>query len=349
MTTLTFFSHIFFAALQVLLSFSITRYMLRKVAIMDQPNARSSHSIAVPRAGGVAIVITFFVGMAAIYFIGDKTHIEQKYMLGFIISSLSIACISLYDDIYNKSAQFKLFSQFIAVFFVLWAGIVLDKLAFPIIGYIDLGWAGYIISLLWIVGLTNACNFMDGLDGLLAGITVIASLFFMVISYYGGSPFVYITCYTLLAGSLGFLLLNFPPAKIFMGDVGSTFIGFTFATLAIIAARYDESHISFFVIPLLLFNVIYDVIFTLIRRKLNGERLTQAHRTHLYQLMNQIGYSHMEVSLTHYCMAFLQGLGALWMVQIAGSERLYVFIPFFLLQIIYTILIIRKAKFKKII
>lgn len=114
-----------------------------------------------------------------------------------------------------------------------------------------------------------------------------------------------------------------------MGDVGSTFISFTFATLAIIAARYDESHISFFVIPLLLFNVIYDVIFTLIRRKLNGERLTQAHRTHLYHLMNQIGFSHMEVPLTHYCMAFLQGLGALWMVQIAGSERLYVFVPFF--------------------
>lgn len=144
MTTLTFFSHIFFAALQGLLSFSITWYMYRKVVIMDQPNARSSHTITVPRAGGVAIVITFFVGMTAIYVIGDKTHIEHKYMLGFIISSLLIAAISLYDDVYNKSSQFKLFSQLIAVFFVLWSGIVLDKLAFPVIGYIDLGWAGWI-------------------------------------------------------------------------------------------------------------------------------------------------------------------------------------------------------------
>lgn len=349
MPILTFFTHIIFAASLVFISFAITWFMCHKVAIMDHPNERSSHTIAVPRGGGLAIVITFFTGMAAIYFFGDNTHIEQKYMLGFIISSLLIAAISFYDDIQNKSAQFKLVSQLLAVLLVLWSGIVLDELAFPVVGYVELGWTGYLLSLFWIIGLTNAYNFMDGLDGLVSGITVIASLFFMAISYYGGSHFVYISCYTLLAGALGFLILNTSPARIFMGDVGSTFIGFTFATLAIIAARYDESHISFFVVPLLLFNIIYDVIFTLIRRKINGEKLTQAHRTHLYQLMNRIGYSHLEVSLTHYCMTFLQGLGAIWMVQLHGSNRMYVFIPFLLLQIIYTILILRRAKQEKII
>ncbi|WP_198262778.1 glycosyltransferase family 4 protein [sulfur-oxidizing endosymbiont of Gigantopelta aegis] len=316
---------------------------------MDHPNERSSHQIAVPRGGGIAIVITFFIGMLVIYFVGDNTHIKQEYMQGFIISSLLIAGISFYDDIKSKSARFKLISQLIAVLLVLWFGIVLDELAFPIVGYVKLGWIGYVLSLFWIIGLTNAYNFMDGLDGLISGITVIASLFFMAISYYGGSHFVYISCYTLLAGSLGFLMLNRSPAKIFMGDVGSTFIGFTFATLAIIAARYDEAHISFFVVPLLLFNIIYDVIFTLIRRKLKGEKLTQAHRTHLYQLMNQIGYSHLEVSLSHYCMAFLQGIGALWMVQLQGSNRIYIFLPFLALQIIYSVLVIRKAKEKNIL
>lgn len=316
---------------------------------MDHPNERSSHQQATPRGGGIAIVITFFVGMLAIYFFGDKSHIKQNYMLGFITSSLLIAIISFYDDIQEKSAQFKLFSHIIATILVLWSGIVIDQLAFPFIGYINLGLGGYALSLFWIIGLTNAYNFMDGLDGLIGGVTIIASLFFMAICYYEGSHFVYISCYTLLAGALGFMILNFPPAKIFMGDIGSTFIGFTFATLAIIANRYDASHISFLVVPLLLFNIIYDVIFTLIRRWLNGEKLTQAHRTHLYQLMNRIGYSHLEVSLIHYCMTFSQGLGALWMLQINGNNRIYVFLPFFILQITYTTIVISKAKNKQII
>ena len=349
MLNITLYTHITFAISLAFISFAITWFMCHRVAIMDHPNERSSHNLAVPRGGGVAIVITFFIGMFTVYFIGDNTQIQQKYMLGFITSSLLIASVSFYDDIHNKSAKFKLISQLIAVFLVLWSGIVLDKLALPGLGIINLGWAGYLLSLFWIVGLTNAYNFMDGLDGLIGGITVIASLFFMAICYYEGSHFIYITCYTLLAGSLGFLILNISPAKIFMGDVGSTFIGFTFATLSIIATRYDESHVTFFVVPLLLFNIIYDVIFTLVRRRLNGEKLTQAHRTHLYQLMNQIGYSHLEVSLTHYCMAFLQGLGAIWMIQLSESNQLYTFIPFFIFQIIYTTLILRKAKQKKII
>lgn len=346
MPLLTFFSHILFAISLVFISFSITWFMCHKVAIMDHPNERSSHTSSTPRGGGLAIVITFFIGMLAIYWIGYESHIQQVYMLAFIFSSLLIAIISFYDDIFNKSARFKFFSQLIAVAVALWAGIVLNQLAFPVFGYVELGWAGYLISLFWILGLTNACNFMDGLDGLVGGITVIACLFFMAICYYEGSHFVYISSYTLLAGTLGFLLLNIPPAKIFMGDIGSTFIGFTFASLAIIAARYDNSHVSFFIVPMLLFSIIYDVVFTLFRRLLRGENIAQAHRTHLYQLMNQIGFSHLEVSLTHYCMAFLHGLGALWMIQVVGNERLYVFVPFLLLQILYTFLVIRKAREK---
>jgi len=100
---------------------------------------------------------------------------------------------------------------------------------------------------------------------------VIVSAFFCAITISQGSNFVYITCYTLIAGALGFLICNFPPARIFMGDVGSTFLGFSFAVLAIIAARYDNSHTSFLVMPLLLFNFIWDTFFTFLRRLLRGE------------------------------------------------------------------------------
>ena len=185
---------------------------------------------------------------------------------------------------------------------------------------------------------------MDGIDGLVASTAVIAGLFFMAISYYEGSTFVYITGYTIIAGSVGFLVYNAPPAKIFMGDVGSAFLGFVFAALAIIAARYDESHTSFLVMPMLLFHFIYDTMFTFIRRLLAGKNPLEAHRDHLYQLLVASGYTHLEVTLLSCCMAFLQGLGALWMVNIPGNERVFVFIPFLLIQITYSVLTLKRAR-----
>ncbi|MFK5985230.1 MAG: MraY family glycosyltransferase [Pseudomonadota bacterium] len=344
MSYLQFFSHLAFGLSLVFVAFYITRYMLYNKKIIDHPNERSSHSESIPKSGGISIVITFLFGMAVIYLFADKELVQQSYFISFVFCSALIAVISLYDDITNKSIKFKFISQVFAVLLLLAFGIVVDSISLPGIGPVSLGLAGYIISFIWIFGLTNAYNFMDGLDGLMAGITAIVSLFFMIICYSQGSSFVFISCYTLLAGSIGFLLFNFPPAKIFMGDVGSAFIGFSLAVLAIIAARYDTSHTSFLVMPLLLFNVLFDTTFTFLRRLVKGERVTQAHRSHLYQLMNQLGFSHMEVTLSQYCMVFLQGLGALWMVQIEGSERLYLYTPFFLLQSVYCYWIIRSAK-----
>lgn len=339
-----FYLHIAFGISLTLVAYIITMLMRRVVRIMDEPNLRSSHQKAVPRAGGVSIVITWLIGMAVIFYLGAINQIERVYLEGFVISALLIAIISLVDDISEKSAMFKLQTQIVAVLVVLYYGIILDEMAFPGFGYVELGWFGVVFSFFWIVGLTNAYNFMDGLDGLAGGVAVIASLFFMVITYHEGSSFVYITCYTILAGALGFLFLNFPPARIILGDVGAAFLGFVFATLAIIAARYDESHTSFLVIPLLMFHFIYDTFFTFLRRLFKGENVTQAHRTHLYQLMNRNGYSHLEVVLIQYCMVFMQGLGAMWLVQIPGDQRLFVFVPFLIFQAWYTVVVIKKAK-----
>ena len=344
MTTAQFFTHVSLGIVLTLIAYGITVMMLRRVRVMDRPNERSSHASPIPKSGGVAIVVTFLIGMGLIYYFQGQGQINERYMVGFVFSALLIATISLIDDIQQKSPLFKLVTHIFAVVVVLYLGIVIDNIALPFIGYTSIGWVGYPLSFIWILGLTNANNFMDGLDGLVGGTAVIVAMFFMAISYYEGSSFVYITCYTILAGSLGFLFLNFPPARIFLGDVGSVFLGFVFATLAIIAARYDASHTSFLVMPLLFFNFIYDTAFTLIRRMLKREALMQPHHTHLYQLLHRSGYTHKEVTLIHYCMTFLQGLGALWMVQIPGDERLFVFIPFLLFQIAYTVIVIKKAK-----
>ena len=340
------YTHIFFGITLTLVATLITWGMLKFARILDHPNDRSSHKDATPKSGGISIVVTFLIGMSFILFFFEKELVQQKYIVGFIFSSILIAVISFVDDVKEKSTLFKLGAHTFAVVVVLSTGIVIDTLYVPWAGAMSLGLFGYILSFFWILGLTNAYNFMDGIDGLAASTAVITGLFFMAINYYEGSAFVYITGYTIIAGSVGFLVYNTPPAKIFMGDVGSAFLGFVFATLAIIAARYDESHTSFLVMPMLLFHFIFDTFFTFFRRILSGENPLKGHRTHLYQLRVRSGNSHLEVTLLLSCMAFLQGLGALWVVNIPGSERLFVFIPFLLLQIIYAVLTLKTARNK---
>ncbi len=343
MTNPNLYLHILFGMFLTIVASMITLIML-KVRILDHPNDRSSHDRAVPKCGGISIVLTFFIGMVFIDYFTEHDLIKQRYMIAFVFSSILIAVISFIDDVKEKSALFKLLTQITAVIIVLYGGIVLDRLTVPWAYNVELGWLGYLISFLWILGLTNTYNFMDGIDGLVGSTALIAGMYFMAINYYEGSSFVYITGYTILAGAFGFLIFNRPPARIFMGDVGSAFLGFVFAALAIIAARYDASRTSFLVMPLLLFHFIYDTFFTMIRRLLKRQSVFKPHRTHLYQLAVRCGYTHLEVTLMLSCIAFLQGLGALWMIQIPGNERLFVFIPFLLIQLLYTYLTLRRVR-----
>lgn len=320
-----------------------TWVMLTRVRIMDVPTARSAHTVATPKSGGLAIVVTLLLGIVAIYLRG-WVQIEHTYFLGFVFSSLTIAAVSFYDDVTNKAFLVKLATQLLAVAVALSAGIVIDVISLPFVGDVPLGWLAYPVSFLWILGLTNAFNFMDGLDGLAAGVAVIASAFLLLITLRGGSTFVYVMCYAVGAGALGFLVFNFPPARIFMGDVGSATLGFVFATLAIIGARYDASHTSLMVTPLLLFTFIYDTSTTFLRRLLAGERVTEAHRTHLYQLCHRLGASDRTVALGHYAATVGLGLLAIWMVGIGGSARAGVFLPVLGAHLVYSAIVLRRAR-----
>jgi len=333
----------------MLLSSSVCWLMIKRIRIIDLPNERSSHDVPTPTSGGIAIVITFLFGVIGIYGLAEETMIKTNYFLGFVFSALLIAGISFYDDVTEKPFFLKIVGQIIGAIVVMSFGLVMNEFRLPWFEKVHLGIAGYIITFLWIIGLTNAYNFMDGLNGMAGGTAVITGLFFCLISFSQGSIFVYIICYTLIAGSLGFLLFNFPRARLFMGDVGSTFLGFVFATLAIIAALYDHSHTSLFVMPLLLFNFIYDTFFTFIRRLMLFENVFTGHKKHLYQLFNQLGYSHGAVSFSHFAVSTVQGIGAYFMVNIQNEKRMFVFIPFLIFQIIYSIVIVRKAKKAKLI
>jgi len=252
--------------------------------------------------------------------------------------------MSLYDDYKQKPLYLRLVTQIIAIIVVMSFGIIITHIDVPFLRNNPMEIISYLITFLWILGLTNAYNFMDGLHGMAAGNAVITAIFMAIISFSQGSNFTYIVCYTLIAGTAGFLVFNFPKGKLFMGDVGSTFLGFTFATLAIIASLYDNAHTSLLVIPLLLFHFIYDTFFTFIRRFLRKENVFQAHRTHLYQLFNQLGHSHTRVTLFYCAVGFAQGLGACWMICIPNQFRLLIFLPFLIFQIIYSVIIISSAK-----
>ncbi len=344
MTLTAFLQHLVFAFALFLFSSICCRIIINHYTILDNPNHRSSHTTPTPTGGGIAIVLTFFIGMGIIYIVAEATMITQKIFVGFAFSSLMIAGMSFYDDLKQKPFYLRLFTQIAAILVCIAFGIVITRFNLPFQANQSLGIIGYIITFLWILGLTNAYNFMDGLNGMAGANAVVAALFFGYISFSQGSNFTYIVCYTLTAGTLGFLIFNFPKGRLFMGDVGSTFLGFTFATLAIISSLYDNAHTSFLVIPLLLFHFIYDTFFTFVRRLMAGENVFQAHRTHLYQLFNRLGYSHTTVTLFYCAMGIIQGIGAIQMVTISGLQRLYLFLPCLMVQIIYSLIIVRAAK-----
>ncbi len=340
--------HLIFALAILCLSvFLITAALLviffRFLLVAVSLDGTSSGSIPLLRDGGLAIVAGFIIGILLIHLLGDHAPIKTPYFLAFLASLLLIVVGSFYADIMTRGHTVKPIVVLIATAMVLGGGITMDELYFPSFGKVELGWWGFPLSLLWILGLTKAFTLTDRLDGMAACTAVIGSGFFSFITFQQGSLFIYLASLVLCAASLGFLIFNWPPAKIIMGEIGSAFLGFSLAVMAVIAARYDHSHTSMLVVPLLFLHVIFDTALTSVRHLWRGEKVPFSHRTHLYQLLNQLGYSHRSVVALYSGMAVLQGLGAIWMVQIAGGSRVYVFLPFLITQAAFSAWILGRA------
>src|SRR5258706_1323542 len=251
--------------------------MQRVVRVMDLPTERSSHTRPIPKSGGLAIVLSFVVGSLVIYSFARYARVDDRYFWSFLVCGVALAAVSLIDDVTQTSFQLKLFTQLLCIPIMLGGGVVLSRLSLPVAGETGLGWIGYPLTALWLLGLVNAYNFMDGLNGMAGGVGVIAGIFLCAVAFQQSSWFVYLSSYVLIASVAGFLIFNFPVARIFMGDVGSAFLGFTFAALAIIGAEVDVGRLSFYIVPLLLFHFIFDTFFTFVRRWLNSEPLHLAH------------------------------------------------------------------------
>src|SRR5271156_4824343 len=259
----------------------IVRIMI-SIGVPDRPDARKAHSQVTPKSGGVGIVAAFLLGGSLLFRYGQVSRLAEGDFIGVIAAAVLMAAVSLLGGLLDISFLINLAPRFIAAAVAVASGLWVHVLALPIYGTLDIGWIGIPLTIFFLLFVTNAMNFIDGLNGLASGVTLLACLFLAGIAGGYGGFFVYTASLLLAGGVLGFLPFNFPRAKIFMGDVGSQFCGFTLAVLGVVASRFDGATLSFMLVPLLLSGVLFDVGFTLPRRLLAGESVTQPHRGHLY-------------------------------------------------------------------
>ena len=262
--------------------------------VLDIPNERSSHLIPTPRGGGVAIVISFSIGVLVLWSFGG---ISVQAMLALLGASGIVALVGFIDDHAPIAAHWRFLAHFSAAAWVLyWIGTPLLDLPE---GAVNLGGIGVVLCTLYLVWMLNLYNFMDGIDGI-AGIEAITvtlsgaalSMYFVVPPSSSGSVVVALLT---AAAALGFLVWNFPPAKIFMGDAGSGFLGILMGTLSLMAGL--EAPVLFWSWVILLGVFVVDATVTLFRRLARRQRLYEAHRSHAYQFASRRLGSHRPVSL----------------------------------------------------
>ncbi len=274
-----------------------------KLNAVDKPKDRGLHTKTMPRMGGLAIYFGFIIAIIISTYVADLFSIQ---LIGFLMAATLIVAVGILDDIHNLSAKVKLAFQIIAGLIVISTGTRIENIFYPF--YVDLAPLDDIITLIWIVGITNAMNIIDGVDGLAAGVSTINSFFLMILCVLTGDP-LSILFTTALAGScLGFLPRNFSPAEIFMGDTGSTFLGFVLAVSSIMGVFKSYALLSVVIATFAIALPILDTAFAMLRRFFTGKPIMQADRGHLHHRLVDKGFSHKQTVLILYFISIVSGL-----------------------------------------
>ena len=275
--------------------------------LLDLPNARSSHTRPTPRGGGLVIVLVILGGLLGAYFVAGMG--DGRVLVCYGTGALVIAAISWLDDLRGVANRLRFAVHFVGAALLVAGGWWATGVTLPGGVVLPFGLLGIPLTLFWVVGLTNAYNFMDGIDGLAGGQAAIAGGAWAVWGMLTNDPWSLLLG-TLLAGSsLGFLAHNWPPARIFMGDVGSAFLGYTVAALPLVAARRTPTALLAGV--LIVWPFLWDAGFTFLRRWRRGENVWAAHRSHLYQRLVIAGWSHRRSTLLYLGLALTGAAAAL--------------------------------------
>ena len=276
-----------------LISFASTPVVIgvaNKIKALDIPkDERRVHKKPIPLIGGLAIFYGFVVSVLCFAVIDKPT-------MGILIGALIMVTVGVIDDIKDLSAKVKLVFQIIAALIAISFGVEIGYVANPFSEwfgplYLSLGWISIPITVVWIIGVTNAVNLIDGLDGLAVGISSIASVTFLVLTLFSQNLNIAIMTAALAGAGFGFLPYNFNPAKIFMGDTGSTFLGFVLACLSVQGLLKMHAIISFAVPVLILGLPIFDTLFAIVRRVLTGRSPMSPDRGHLHHRLIDMGFS----------------------------------------------------------
>lgn len=318
-----FIPHIAVFLLAVVIALFTTPLVIRfseRVGLMDKPNERKVHVNPTPLCGGIALYIAFIASTGLILLLMNPWPVEGKMLThyrGLLVGATMMLILGLIDDRFAIKPKVKLAGQILT--------------ALVIIGFFDINipyfqakegvfylypWQIYLLSMLWIIGITNAVNLLDGLDGLLTGVAAISGLFFAIIAGMKGQYMVSFLMAGLVGSCLGFLRYNFNPAKIFMGDTGSLFLGMTFACLSTTGFIKSAATVALFIPVFIMALPILDTGWAIIRRMHKGKPIFQADKEHLHHRLLGFGMSQKQVVLLIYLINMMFGSLALSLIFI---------------------------------
>lgn len=294
-----------------LISFAMTpmvKHLALRVGAVDVPkDERRMHHRPIPRLGGLAIAVSFILSVLVF------ADVDYE-MQGILLGSVMIVVIGVLDDIMTLKPLPKFIVQVLAAYVVVAHGCKIQYISNPILTsdarYLDLGVMSVPVTILWIVAITNAVNFIDGLDGLAVGVSAISAATLSVVALLVAENNVAIVLVVLLGACLGFIPYNFNPAKIFMGDTGSAFLGFVLATMSI-QGMFKLYAIISFAVPFLILGIpIFDICFAVIRRLAKGQSPMKADRGHIHHRLIDMGFSQKQAVAITYLLTGILGLAA---------------------------------------
>ena len=292
-----------------------------RLHILDHPNERSLHTRPTPRTGGLAVVVGVLFGITLWM---AMVHMPHPLVL-LCVCALLVAGLSFLDDMKGMSVGSRFAGHLVASGVLLAGGLALKRLEFPGWVWDWPAWLGVMFSTLYLVWMINLYNFMDGMDGFAGGMGVFGFGTFALLGGLAGHHAFLATSLIVAAGTSGFLLFNFPPARIFMGDTGSSALGFLAGGFSLWGV--SEGVFPFWIALLVFSPFVVDASVTLIRRLLYRERVWQAHKTHYYQRLVQLGWGHRKTVLCEYALMLACSVSAIWATSLGelGQLRLALF------------------------
>jgi len=314
----------FFSAL--IISFATTplvKKMAFKVGAIDVPkDERRMHKTPIPRLGGLAIFVAFLLSVLLF------ADIDKQFR-GILLGVIMIVILGVLDDILTLKALPKFLVQIAAAGVAVYHGCVIQFVSNPNVfsafSYVDLGWIAVPLTIIWIVAITNAVNFIDGLDGLAVGVSSISTASLLVIALLLREWAICVILAALLGSCLGFIPYNLNPAKIFMGDTGATFLGYILACLSVQGLFKFYAVISF-AVPFLVLGVpIFDICFAFLRRILKGQNPMKADRGHVHHRLIDMGFNQKQAVAISYMLTAILGLAAV-LLTTSGELRALILI-----------------------